>query len=746
MNKTKIDVDELEKYLTQKGITFRVVGKELITKCIFSDCDANSRDGEAHLYFNIETGQYQCKKCDAKGNIVTLKKHFNDFNPSVGSAEEKPKRNVRTLTSTLVERVHGSLTAEIIEYLHSRGISDEVIKSHKIGYMNQYGRSWIAIPIKDIDSNYSFFKLRQDPKYGKKKITWPSGAEAQIYDWESLLMAEDKVLIAEGEMDALLMKSKGVQCITGTHGAGTTKDMWMEHFKPELEYFICYDNDNAGKMGSLKMAQKLYKNGCKNIKIIELPPEVGDGGDLGDYVVRLGLPIDNLFTKYAKPYPEKIDVSKFKEMDMEEVCKILDATIKKDDENKIVTFVAMLGTYTEDAQMNLFFNAPSSTGKSHIPLSVVELFPKEDVITLAYCSPTAFFHEQGAYNKEKNEIIVDLARKILIFTDMPDQSLLSRLRPILSHDQKESKLKITDKAQKGGNKTKNITLIGFPSVYFCSAGLKTDEQESTRFLMLSPSIEHEKIYKGIQQAILKAADSDKFNQTINSDPARNLLKKRILAIKQENILDVKIEDIEYIEKLYLKDEESVRPRQQRDIKKVISIIKGYAMLNLWFRKREGDYIWATKKDIDDAFDLWNKISYGQDYGLAPYLFEIYTKIIMALWEEPGELFSEFSTTADSKKFITRKEILKKHFQVYRRSLSMANLRQQILPQLEQVGLILQEKGGGDGREMVVIPLETEIEPTEINSVEGGGVKIETTDTDIVEVAKTKPISPQELPF
>ena len=57
MIKTKLGENELEKYLTQKGVTFRVTGKELVTKCIFSDCDSNSRDNEAHLYFNIETGQ-----------------------------------------------------------------------------------------------------------------------------------------------------------------------------------------------------------------------------------------------------------------------------------------------------------------------------------------------------------------------------------------------------------------------------------------------------------------------------------------------------------------------------------------------------------------------------------------------------------------------------------------------------------------------------------------------------------------
>ncbi|MEI8269983.1 MAG: toprim domain-containing protein [bacterium] len=711
----------LQDYLSERGILYWTKGKEIITKCFFSDCDSNSREDEGHLYFSIDTGQYQCKKCGAKGNIITLQKFFNEnpfstFGRNGFSSNGRDifdggfvsQKDDKKLTAKIVEECHKALPKIIVEYLNTRGITNEIIIKYKLGYKYQYGKWWITIPIKDIKGNYLFFKLRQDPQSGNEKMTWPAGGgEAQIFDWESLLTASDRVLIAEGEMDTLLMKSKGIQCVSGTHGAGTTKDEWIEYFKPELEYYICYDNDKAGKDGALNLAQKLFKNGRKNLHIINLPEEVGEKGDLGDYVVRLGLPIDDIFAKYAKSYPEKIDTSIFKEIEGEDVCKILESTIKKDNENKLVTFLSMLTTYTEDAQMNLFFNAPSSTGKSHIPLSVVELFPKEDVITLAYCSPTAFFHDQGLLNREKNEIVVNLSRKIIIFTDMPDQSLISRLRPILSHDQKESRLKTTDKDQKGGNRTKNVVLVGFPSVYFCSAEMRVDEQESTRFLMLSPSIEHDKVYQGIRQSISKASDGEKFNQTIDADPERNLLKKRIIAIKQENIFDVKIEDVEHVEKLYLKEGASVRPRQQRDIKKVISIIKGFAILNLWFRKRNGDYIWASSKDIEDGFIIWDKLSYGQDYGLAPYLFDIYSKVIMVLWNEPDDSdFSSLTGGGEKKKFITRKEILKKYYQIYKMPLGMQKLRQQILPQLEQVGLIAQERGGEDMREMVVIPLET----------------------------------------
>lgn len=212
----------------------------------------------------------------------------------------------------------------------------------------------------------------------------------------------------------------------------------------------------------------------------------------------------------------------------------------------------MLTTYTDESQMNIFFNAPSSTGKSHIPLSVADFFPKEDKIILAQCSPTAFFHEQGVMDKEKKEIIVDLSRKILIFTDMPNTGLLERLRSILAHDAKESRSKITDKDQKGGNRTKTVVLIGYPSVYFCSAGLKVDEQESTRFIMLSPSTEHDKIIQGIKQSINKESDRERFMGVLDADAQRALLKRRILGIKQEEIIDVKIENPELVENFFFK--------------------------------------------------------------------------------------------------------------------------------------------------------------------------------------------------
>ncbi|MDO8589971.1 MAG: AAA family ATPase [bacterium] len=68
----------VREYLSNKNIPFREVNGELITHCIFGDCDRDSKGNEAHLYIASETGLYHCKKCDAKGNFTMFARHLGD--------------------------------------------------------------------------------------------------------------------------------------------------------------------------------------------------------------------------------------------------------------------------------------------------------------------------------------------------------------------------------------------------------------------------------------------------------------------------------------------------------------------------------------------------------------------------------------------------------------------------------------------------------------------------------------------
>lgn len=404
----------------------------------------------------------------------------------------------------------------------------------------------------------------------------------------------------------------------------------------------------------------------------------------------------------------------FEPLSIDKLAEILGLTIKKDEENKIVTFLCELSAYTESAQFNVSYNAPSSTGKSYIPTEIAHLFPAEDVIEIGYCSPTAFFHDVGEYSKEKAGYVVDLSRKILIFLDQPHTYLLERLRPILSHDKKEIRLKITDKNQKHGLRTKNVVMIGYPSVIFCTAGLHIDEQEATRFFLLSPEVNQEKIKEAINQKIRKEADNTKFNAWLEELPERKLLQQRIAAIKAEHIIEVKIENPDSISERFLAKNKMLKPRHQRDIGRLISLVKSLALLNLWARDREGSTITANHEDIEEAFRIWDKISVSQELNLPPYIYKLYQKVIVPLWEA--------SIASGEQQGLDRQQILQEHFEVYARMLDSTQLRQQILPMLETAGLISQEPHPTDRRKMLVCP--TALHPQFgrfNNSGNGGGV-------------------------
>ena len=696
----------IKEYLIRKGIHFREQNGELITRCLFNNCDNDSRNNEAHLYFNAETGQYDCKKCGEKGNIITLAKHFGDNIDDIALNPRTSTKNIRKylkFNTSLVETCHQAIPSRIRQYLNARGITDAFVSDYKLGWGEFYGKWWITIPIQDIDGNFVFFKLRQDPNEGGGKITYPRGIEAQIYGWETLKTATDKIVICEGEFDRLLLVSKGIPTITSTHGAMTFKQEWSEKLAKISKIYICFDNDEAGRKGAERVAKILKKEGNNKTYIVSLSEKVGEGGDITDYFVKSNGNLDDLFGKYAKEYPERIDTSQFKPLSSQELIKTLGLTIKKDEENKLITFLCELSAYTENSQFNISFNAPSSTGKSYIPTEIARLFPEEDVIEIGYCSPTAFFHDIGEYQKEKKGYLVDLSRKILIFLDQPHTQLLERLRPLLSHDKKEIKLKITDKTQKFGLKTKNVLLRGYPSVIFCTAGLKIDEQEATRFLLLSPETNQEKIREAIHEKIKKETDANAYQEWLDSNPERKILKERIKAIKQENIKEIKIGSPEKIEQKFFKKNKMLKPRHSRDVGRLISLIKSFALLNLWFRKRDGATIIANDEDIEGAFKIWNAISESQELNLPPYIFHLYHEVILSAWSDKNKNRTEGFEEITGELGLTRQDIIQKHYQVYGRFIPDWQLRQQIIPMLETAGLITQEPDPNDKRKMLIYP-------------------------------------------
>lgn len=176
---------------------------------------------------------------------------------------------------------HNALPARIREYLNARGIPDLLIDFHMLGWN---GRR-ITIPILNREGGIAYFKLARDPADpdpGPKSLA-TRGATAEIYGWDQLLRRPHQIIICEGEFDRLVLEAKGFCAVTSTGGAGTFRPEWAAEFRDIPEVYVCYDNDQAGHAGAERVAGMVPQ-----ARIVQLPDEVGPGGDVTDFFVRLG--------------------------------------------------------------------------------------------------------------------------------------------------------------------------------------------------------------------------------------------------------------------------------------------------------------------------------------------------------------------------------------------------------------------------------------------------------------------------
>jgi hypothetical protein len=695
--------------LADSNISFREHGTELLTHCIFNDCDADSRGNEAHLYINAITGQYFCHKCGEKGGIKGLRETLG-----ISAGVLPPKHvNPETSASKLATKYHKQLPLNIREWLKTnRLILDEDIDDFELGYGEFYGTSWITIPVRDMNGNVVFMKLRKDPFLESDRPKYMStGGEASIFNVDVLKDKPDQLVICEGEFDCMVLRAFGIPAISSTAGAGTFKVEWIEKLSSVRHLYICFDNDEVGEQGANELIEKLSETlPSTSVLKINLPHEVGEHGDITDYFKLPYADPDDLFENAVlRSGPKPIDVSTFEEITTKDLATVLDLTIKHDNENKLVTFLCMLSAFTEDSQLNVSFNAPSSTGKTYIPTQVAQYFPDADVRQFGGASPTAFFHDNASFDKERNCYVVDLERKILVFLEQPNPKLQENLRPVMSHDKKEISYKITDKNQKGSNRAKNIVIRGFSATIFCSAAMRLDEQEATRAILLSPETSIEKVREGVHMATLRSANKAEFLAEIEANPERQQLKDRVLAIKQEHVDDIVVPDPTNIERRFLSTVQSAKPRHQRDVSHLLSIIKCITLLNIWYRRDDNGNIVATQSDIDQGFEVWQKINKSQELNLPPYTYEFYKKFILPIYLEKNAGRNRDTTTIDNYLGVSRKDIIHLHYKLENRLVNEEILRRQILPMLEAAGLITQEKDPYDKRNKLIFPqlLETE---------------------------------------
>lgn len=207
----------------QHGVDLnKIVGEQAVGTCPFTD-------KPDRFYVNVTNQLWDSKSAGYSGNLFQFFKRVCEINE------------------------HDMTPRQLKRLAQSKDLPIRAFKDWGIGYN---GSSY-TIPV--YNGKGTIIDVRLYNIKGGRCIS-TAGANVGLLNLQDLLDKKKKnwpVYICEGEWDTIAMrwllnriKSKGV--VVGVTGAGTFKEGWVDYFKGR-DVYICYDNDEPGKMGERKV-------------------------------------------------------------------------------------------------------------------------------------------------------------------------------------------------------------------------------------------------------------------------------------------------------------------------------------------------------------------------------------------------------------------------------------------------------------------------------------------------------------
>ena len=166
-----------------------------------------------------------------------------------------------------------------IEYLKTRGISEETVKAFKVAqcvvwdHDNKREVTGMAFPYFRGD-DCLFIKSIGIERNNRKKIIGASkDCEPCLFGWQTFPKDIRACIICEGEIDAMSFYEYGIPALSVPFGGGTgAKQQWIDSEFHNMDRFdeivICMDSDEAGQKAASEIAQRL---GIERCRIAELP-------------------------------------------------------------------------------------------------------------------------------------------------------------------------------------------------------------------------------------------------------------------------------------------------------------------------------------------------------------------------------------------------------------------------------------------------------------------------------------------
>ena len=263
-------------YIQTKGFEYRQQsGQIVLMVCPFC------QDPKGHFYIDPAEGTFFCHKCNESGNLITLKKHLGDLEPSRRRPDNYRQKAQETVKQAFPEeggakvvlnpdravKGHERLKADqdALAYVTAtRGISIEAVDHFKIGIeVDQTAGRWLTIP-HFVKGKLVNIKSRTLPP-AKKTFRRVTGCPSVLFNADALEGA-DEIFITEGELDAVTLWDQGVKNVVGvTAGAGAFLPEWIDQLQAVKKIILCLDPDEPGQKGAREVARRLGYDRCFNV-------------------------------------------------------------------------------------------------------------------------------------------------------------------------------------------------------------------------------------------------------------------------------------------------------------------------------------------------------------------------------------------------------------------------------------------------------------------------------------------------
>lgn len=261
--------EDAEEFGRLHGPTKRFGNQLVFTLCPY--CGGGRHKDKQTFAIDLKTGQYNCKRgsCNAKGNMITLAKDFDDFDLGI---DVQRHYNIKDYNSQFkkFKDAHKEIESKdgAIKFLKSRGISEQVCRKYEISTQNK-DSSVITFPFKDESGNVRFIKYRNtDPEKIKKgSKEWCEKGCMPILFGMNHCEGFVRLVVTEGQIDSLSLTEAGIQNAVSVP-TGKNGFTWVPHCWDWISKFqlivVFGDNEN----GEITLAKELSLRFKSKVKVV----------------------------------------------------------------------------------------------------------------------------------------------------------------------------------------------------------------------------------------------------------------------------------------------------------------------------------------------------------------------------------------------------------------------------------------------------------------------------------------------